>query len=107
MDVKLQIHRGNDPADWDQRKSEGQFKGAAEGVGVKTLAEFRTDDDLFTNPDRLDEFIQPGDNIVSVINRALAKAAENQPGIFQHLATAGGFPGEGPLKLGFLVYDND
>lgn len=108
MDVKLQANRGNRAAtDWDQRKSEGQFQGSPEGVHVKTLAEFRTSDDIFTNPDRLQDFIQPGDNAVMVINRILDKAAEHQPDIFGNLASLSGLGGTGPVGLDFLVYDND
>lgn len=108
MDIKLQVNRGSrDPMDWDQRKSEGEFQGAADDVHVKTIGEFRTEDDLFINPDRLQEFIQPGDNLVMVMNRALTHVAEQQPDAFEYLAVAAGLGGQGRLDLDFLVYDND
>ncbi len=108
MDIKLQANRGDrDPQDWDQRKTEGEFQGSPENVHVKTLAEFRTHDDIFTNPDRLTEFIQPGDNAVMLINRILDQAAKQQPAIFGNIASLTGLGGSGPVGLDFLVYDDD
>ncbi len=108
MDNKLQLNRGSRaPEDWDQRKSTGQFQGSPEDVHVKTVAEFRTDDDILINPDRLAEFIQPGDNLVMVINRALRLITKDQPSALKDLASLGGLKGTGPVGLDLLVYDND
>lgn len=93
--------------DWDQRKSEGQFQGAPEGVHVKTLAEFRTEDDIFINPARLQEFIQPGDNLLMVINRALGEMVAKQPATFDQIASLSGLGGTGKVDLDLLAYDND
>lgn len=108
MDIKAQLNRGSRaPEDWDQRKSTGQFQGSPEDVNVKTLAEFRTHDDVFINPDRLSEFIQPGDNAVMIVNRILDAATKNQPDAFGQIAGLAGLKGTGPVKLDFLVYDDD
>jgi len=75
MDIKAQaIKDDTNPSkfDWDQRKSTGAYRGSDEGMHVKTLAEKRVDDatgDLLTNPERLAEFVQPGDCILDVVNR--------------------------------------
>ena len=78
-DIKLQAFKDDREVpgqiDWDQRASEGEFRGADEGMHVKTLGEFRVDDDTedaLTNPDRLDEFIKSGDCIMDVVTRALS-----------------------------------
>jgi hypothetical protein len=108
MDIKLQAYRDDREVpghvDWDQRKSDGEFRGAAEGMHVKTLGEIRLGDEagsVLTDPAKLEEFIQPGDCVMDVISRALA-----------------GFkPGDGlpdPIgsalpwnRVGILAYDND
>lgn len=107
MDFKLQAFADGLAAvnDWDQRKSTGQFRGKEEGLNVKTLLEFRADGelaDILTNPDRLSEFVQPGDNAIMVINRIQAKFSLGDGEIL------------GPLKaalpwneIGLFVYDND
>lgn len=107
MDFKEQAYKDDTLAkeDWDQRKSSDQFRGAEEGMHVKTLLEFRAEGDLadmLTNPDRLSEFIHPGDNAVMVLNRIQASFANGHDDII------------GPIKsflpwnsIGMFVYDND
>lgn len=105
-DIKIQAYRDDHEVpgevDWDQRKSEGEFRGAEEGMHVKTLAEIRVDDEmeaLLTDPARLQDYVKPGDCVMDVISRALA-----------------GFrPGELPLpsaglpwnRIAPLVYNDD
>ena len=75
MDIKAQaIKDDTNPVklDWDQRKSNGAYRGADEGMHVKTLAEVRVDDEtgaLLTDPAKLAEYVQPGDCILDVVNR--------------------------------------
>lgn len=110
MDFKTQLVRGNLPGDWNQKKSEEEFRGATEGMHVATVAEFRDSADLadlLTNPDRLQEFIQEGDNLLQVLNRGLETVVKNQPDAFGHLASLAGIGGTGPVGLAILAYDND
>ncbi len=108
MDIKGQLNRGSRaPEDWDQRKSTGQFQGAADDVNVKTVFEFRVKDDIFINPDRLKEFVHEGDNAVMVVNRILDAATKHDEGVFDDLASLGGVKGTGPVKFDWLVYDDD
>jgi hypothetical protein len=77
IDVKMQAFEDDRNAvdDWDQRKSSGEFRGSEEGMHVKTLLEFRAKGDfadLLINPERLSEFIKPGDNVLTVLNRIQA-----------------------------------
>lgn len=111
MDIKFQINRGNtDLGKWDQRKSTGAFKGAEDGFHVRTALEFRANDnvaDILTNPNRLAEFIQPGDNVLQVFNRVMQMAVDMQPDLLGHLASVGGLGGSGKVDLDILAYDND
>ena len=110
MDFKLQTVRGITPGDWDQRKSIGEFEGSLEGVHVATIGEFRdTSDlaDLLTNPDRVAEFIAPGDNALMVLNKIADKMTEKQPDTFGLIASVFRLGGSGPVHLQALAYDND
>jgi hypothetical protein len=107
-DIKLQAFKDDREVpgeiDWDQRASKGEFRGAAEGMHVKTLGEFRVDDDVeeaLTNPDRLSEFIKPGDCVMDVVTRALAgfKPGDSLPG-----EVGAALPWNRLLPI---VYDND
>lgn len=107
-DIKLQAYKDDNEVpgviDWDQRVSKGEFRGAADGMHVKTLAEFRVDDDVedaLTDPEQLDKFIQPGDCVMDVIVRALAgfKPGDALPG-----GTSALLPWNRVLPI---VYDND
>jgi hypothetical protein len=106
MDFKEQAFKDDTNAidDWDQRKTTGQFRGAEEGLHVKTLAEFRAEcdiADLLTNPDRVEEFVKPGDNLVMIFNRL--QAMLNLKGeVLGPIANA--LPWK---KVGLFVYDND
>lgn len=109
MDIKTQAFKDDRDAvnDWDQRKSTGEFRGAEEGMHVKTILEVRVEDDselakLLTDPSELQKFIQPGDNALMVANRILEsfKLADSKL--------------IGPLKallpydqVGLFAYDND
>ena len=110
MDIKGQVTRGTIPGDWDQRKSEGEFRGAPEGLHVSTAVEFRAEGDaaeLLTNPERLAEFVQEGDNALTVVNRILSKVTELQPESFGQLASLLRLGGTGKVEFGFYAYDND
>lgn len=110
MDFKEQLVRGITPGDWDQRKSIGQFEGSTEGVHVKTIGEFRDDGDLadlLTNPARVAEFIQPGDNLLMIKNRLADIITEKQPDWLGFVASAAGIGGTGPVHLQTLAYDDD
>lgn len=108
MDIKQQAYKDDRSAgDWDQRESTGEFRGAEEGMHVKTLFEVRVEDgsDLakkLTDPAELQKFIQPGDNAIMVANRIMDSFKLADAKIL------------GPLKallpwnqLGLFVYDND
>jgi hypothetical protein len=106
MDFKLQAFKDDrNVGDWDQRKSAGEFRGAEEGMNVKTVMEFRAGDELskmLTDPDELSKFIQPGDNAITVANRIVDSFKLAEKGII------------GPLKaalpwnqVGIFAYDND
>jgi len=107
MDIKAQaIKDDTNPSklDWDQRKSTGAYRGADEGMHVKTLAEVRVDDatgDILTNPDKLAEFVQPGDCILDVVNRvgAMLKVDKIVPGSVGVVLPWSG--------LAVMAYDND
>jgi hypothetical protein len=108
MDLKLQVYRDDrevpGTVDWDQRRSEGEFRGAQEGMHVKTLGEIRVDDAtaaLLTDPDKLADFIQEGDCVMDVITRALAGF---KPGDSLPLPTGAALPWN---RVGILAYDND
>jgi len=111
MDFKTQAVRTSAPDDkWDQRKSTGEFLGASDGHHIATLMEFRDEgelEDILTNPDRLAEFIQPGDNVLQVINRVLALAKDSQPQLAGPIASVLGLGGNGPIGLAIYAYDND
>lgn len=106
MDFKEQAFKDDTNAvdDWDQRKTTGQFRGAAEGMHVKTIAEFRAEGDsadLWVNPDRVTEFVKPGDNLVMIFNR-LQAMLELKGDALGPIASA--LPWK---KVGLFVYDND
>lgn len=110
MDIKGQVTRGGTLGDWDQRKTTGEFKGSPEGMHVSTAVEFRAEGDLadlLTNPDRLAEFIKPGDNALMIVNRLMDMATVQQPGWLGPLASVFSVGGSGPLHFNFLAYDND
>lgn len=105
-DIKFQAYRDDQKqGDFDQRKSKGEWRGASEGMNVKTLLEFRVDkdgEDILTNPERVAELIHTGDNALAVLNRIIEKATNGATGAL------------GPAKsalpwnnLGFFCYDND
>lgn len=107
IDVKFQAIKDdrNLVDDWDQRKSTGEFRGAEEGMHVKTLLEFRASGDLadlLTNPDRVAEFIKEGDNLVMILNRIQSKFSLADGDILGPLKAA--LPWN---KVGTLVYDKD
>jgi len=110
MDIKGQANRGKKAAaKWDQRKTTGAFQGAPD-LHVATVVEFRANDDvadLLTNPDRIHDFIQPGDNILMVVNRVFGMVVERQPGVFAPIASVAGLGGDGPVDFDFFAYDND
>ena len=108
MDIKTQAYKDERGInDWDQRKSKGEFRGAEEGMHVKTLLEVRVEDGsdlarLLTDPSELQRFVQEGDNALMVVNRVLEsfKLADSKL--------------IGPLKallpwnqVGVFAYDND
>ena len=106
MDFKEQAFKDDTNAvnDWDQRKSTGQFRGAEEGMHVKTLFEFRADGeigDILTNPARLEEFVKPGDNAIMVFNRIQAMFSPKGGDLG---SVAGALPWS---NVGLFVYDND
>lgn len=87
-DLKFQAVRDDtnpEKFDWDQRKENGQFRGADEGMHVKTLAEKEnlSDDEvaMLTDPEFLTRFIKPGDCVLDVVNRAagLLRAGSSLP----------------------------
>lgn len=104
-DLKFQLVKDRtNPAkfDWDQREADGQFRGSEEGMDVKTFAEVRISDEIedqLTNPERLHEFIRPGDCVMDIVNRLADFAKPRDPG------------GIGDLipwnRAGALIYGND
>lgn len=111
LDIKGQVNRGNaNLDDWDQRKSQGEFKGSPEGMHVATVVEFRASGDLadlLINPARLSEYIRPGDNALMVINRILNDVTNHQPNAFGLAASLARLGGDGPVRFNFFAYDKD
>ncbi len=108
MELKLQAYRDDREVpgivDWDQRKSESEFRGATEGMHVKTLGEIRVDAAtaaLLTDPSKLQDYIHEGDCVMDVITRALSGF---KPGDSLPLPAGTVLPWN---RVGILAYDND
>lgn len=95
-DVKFQAYQGN--ADHADRRGDKRLGKDTQPVDRhKTLFEYRVDDAL------ADAVVDRLDQVNAIIVAELAKADLAIPADVASLVLGG----EGPVKLGFRVYDND